>query len=579
MKVKIGLRGKILITVTGLLVLIAAVSIFISNYTVNKTAMNTLKENAGNLAIHVSKQIDPVLYQKFLANPVETSEAYRIIREKLNLIREATDSLYMYTVRYDTATDQWAIMIDGTAFSDTEYSPIGEKIEGLTSNQVQVVQSKGAVVTDILDDPKWGSYFSSFAPIRADGKIIGYLGLDTSAERVKQITSDMSRQSNSVFIPSILVISLAAAGLLFYFMGKVFKQLRLVTNSLQHASTGDMTVRSERIMNNELGDLSNYNDRMLEGVTGLLTQIKESANLLNSSSRHVAEISADTSAQSEELSRAVYEIAGGSTKQAGELDSALTKSEKLEQLLKDIAQDIIQFKHIAEELGRARSEAHRAMDFLLERGKETTRSVEELHQTSYRLQQESAQAALIGTQVGEIAAKTRLLSMNASIEAARAGESGRGFAVVAGEVGQLALQSAASIKEIDEILRSFHYRIDQMTSQIEQNREYVNGQSIQIEQSITSFEKVQSLSLDIEHLSTELEAKTVQMEGIRDEFIHNLSYIASVTEETSASSEEIAASAIEQSKAVSRMSEVARQLAEVADGLNRTLDKFQIGDE
>jgi methyl-accepting chemotaxis protein len=84
-----------------------------------------------------------------------------------------------------------------------------------------------------------------------------------------------------------------------------------------------------------------------------------------------------------------------------------------------------------------------SMNRILESKSEMAASVHELSLVTKELQ-------AMASGVGQIAAQTNLLAINAAIEAARAGESGRGFAVIAKEIRDLSQVSSATGKQITD---------------------------------------------------------------------------------------------------------------------------------
>lgn len=136
-----------------------------------------------------------------------------------------------------------------------------------------------------------------------------------------------------------------------------------------------------------------------------------------------------------------------------------------------------------------------------------------------------SQIAEVSRAIGKIAARTNLLSLNASIEAARAGEAGRGFAVVADEIKKLSdttgneiekvnsltekvLNSVGSLTEagdrmitfLDEAVLKDYDRMEQIADQYKEDATYY------VEVSNTLSKNAEALSTAILNISTLLDS-------------------------------------------------------------------------
>ncbi len=570
---RLGLRPKLYLIILIPLLLICGLTMWTTQLLIQKSSLSTLQQNNQMLTTNTIAQLDKnAIQQMYTSTNPEQSAQYKELRQRLNNVRLETGALYVYM--FKRVDDRWLYTVDGAAWDDKDYSPYDTELT-LGADRTSALLAGQAITTNVSNDPEWGELFSTFMPIRDEaGKVIGYLGIDISANTVNSVYSVTIKEAYKLVIPifaGVFILAVAAAML---FIRRMLKQVSEIKHSMEKVTAGDLTVPSKRITGDQLGEISDLNNAMIQHITGMIGSIQHSSTTLQQSSGYIQEVAGSTLRQTEELSRAIQEIASGAGQQAEQTEHSVDQSARLGGIIDEIGTYVDQFGATAEQLTTVRNTVLREHELLLQQGKESVASVQQLQQLSSTLAEQSREAAGISGQVQDIVKQTQILALNASIEASRAGEAGRGFAVVAHEMGQLAQQSGESIREIDRIMGHFVEQIRLIHNEFEQSLTAAEQQENRITECMDSFEQVSRVSEDVQRLAHDLSDNTDRMQHIRREVEEHLTHIAATTEETSAMTEEVSASATEQQQSVAELSDISGNLNRLAVDLKKQAEQF-----
>ncbi len=273
----------------------------------------------------------------------------------------------------------------------------------------------------------------------------------------------------------------------------------------------------------------NYNVDVTQEYVGEFEAIKESLLKIKEETKNVLLTIRDTAQQidsgSEQLAQASVDLAEGCTAQALEVTDLAKMVDVMTEGMGNSAEEATSTVEIAEEAGVTLSQGNAKMQ-------ELTKAIGEISQCSEEIR------SIIET-IEDIAEQTNLLSLNAAIEAARAGEAGKGFAVVAEQVKKLAEESAAAAGETTHLIEATVSAVDKGIEIADETAQNMNQ--------VMAGAKAATEKMD--HVAKILNQDVEEMNNIDS----NITRVASIVDNNSATSQETAAVSEEQSAQVATM--------------------------
>jgi len=252
-----------------------------------------------------------------------------------------------------------------------------------------------------------------------------------------------------------------------------------------------------------LDSLSDALNQSLSSINDILSQVSQAIEQVNTGSQQVSQASQALSQGATEQASSLEEITSSVTQIAGQTRQNTENAVQVNSLAKDA-------------MGNAERGDAQMKDLVLAMS-DINSSAEEIRK--------------IVKAIDDISFQINLLALNANVEAARAGKYGKGFAVVAEEVRNLAVRSAASVKETTGM-------VDEAIANIGKGNALVEVTAKQLSAIVTGSAQVAGLAEEVSTASRE------QSQGL-EQITSGLSQIDQVTQANTASAEESASAAEE----------------------------------
>lgn len=443
------------------------------------------------------------------------------------------------------------------------------KEDGKPSEFAFIKESKKNNASLDAKDPNGKEILAVFNPmVRADWKLAGIVP-----------TEELVKDARPILMTTF--VSAAGAALLavlvgFWMVRMIARPLARLKDLMVQGAKGDLSVRTEYVSKDEIGQLSASFNLMMERITELVSQTTETARDVLETAGELGEASRKTAISAKEIAVATEEIAGG----AGSLALEAERGNELTELIATQMHTVIvantEMDEAARGIGEVSDQGVMQLSGLLEQTSRTGDKTSALVERVNNLKETVFSVIKVLDVLKSITQQTNILSLNATIEAARAGEAGKGFMVVAGEVRQLADQSKQSIALVEGITDKIMTEMNETVAVLSEVAPLFKEQMSSVKSTSDIFVSVKG---QMDEFITGLESVTTAInslnhsQGVLSEAMGNVSAVA---EQSSATSEEVASLSNEQQSVSDQLVSLSGKLESTSGQLKDKLSLFTI---
>lgn len=305
------------------------------------------------------------------------------------------------------------------------------------------------------------------------------------------------------------------------------------------------------------------------------TQFKKDFNNVKSVSSQLEGIVESLVETSASVKSSAEYIAGGAHAQAEEVGSCSNivdifadKMNGMDQMSKELIQ-------LAYEMGTENAKGKEVIQNLTINQNKNQEVIKSITDEIYKLLEKTQKINEVTQVLYGIASQTNLLALNASIEAARAGEAGKGFAVVADEVRNLSEESRTASERINESISDITSELDNLKNTIDLSEATFDAQTEAVTQVTNTMEVINTTVDEFIDRQKEFNNDVTALSGEKERLVSSISNIASVVEESSATTQEVASLTISQDNIASLLIKMSRELGNKVELIEQNSKQIQ----